>query len=212
MTDKQPLGWRVDPELRERFRDFVSDKHGKTHGKLGEELEKAMREYMDDDRLARLERKVDDLSEQVEGALSENSDTHTHDTCTPHSPTAEKVDSIVDQIQSDIGTSQMDCVDEVVVRAIEEVAGADDRTVSKYREQLKRRGKMYTHPANDKRWWLSREIWVRSSYNYIQNTPGRSIGDVIEPYPIDHDEFIDAVHELDPPPVGLEEEEQEVSR
>lgn len=191
MTNRDPLGWRVDPQVREEFREFVADKHGKTHGKLGEELESAMREYMDDTRLARMEQKLDD----IQGTLSENSDTHTHDTCKPQSPTAEKVDEIVDLVRTDIKPDEALRTD-AIDRAIEEVAGADPRTITRYHRQLKRRGEAYTHPNNEDVWFVDFDTWVGNAYHAIDGTPGLSLGDVLEPYPVDHDDFIDAVERL----------------
>lgn len=189
MAEKEPLGWRVDSAVRERFRDHVADEDGNTHGRLGEALEDAMREYMDETRDARLENKIDD----IRAMLSENDDTHTHDTCTPQSPTAEKVADIVERIESDIDTNReiYTVQDDDVVRAIEEVAGADDRTVSKYRTQIKRRGELYQHPIS--RVWMSQaEAWaVQWAYGHIESTPGASPEDVLEEYPMTHDEFIE---------------------
>ena len=52
---KEVFTVKVDPEVADEFREFVVDKHGTTYGKLGDEVERALQEYMDRDRFARIE-------------------------------------------------------------------------------------------------------------------------------------------------------------
>ncbi len=41
----------ISPELEKNFKRFVLEKHGKLRGKLGEEMEKAISSYLDDQTL-----------------------------------------------------------------------------------------------------------------------------------------------------------------
>lgn len=68
-------GAKVDEETYNRFRQFVRDHHGKTRGSLGDELERAMKQRMDDangpDRLARIENDLATLKAQLADAESD---------------------------------------------------------------------------------------------------------------------------------------------
>ena len=55
MAEKEPFTVKIDPEVAEKFRDFVTEIHGTTYGELGREVERALLEYMDKDRYARIE-------------------------------------------------------------------------------------------------------------------------------------------------------------
>lgn len=65
-------GAKVDEETYKRFRQFVNDHHGKTRGSLGDELERAMEQRMEDangpDRLARIENDLATLKAQLADA------------------------------------------------------------------------------------------------------------------------------------------------
>lgn len=72
-------GAKVDEETYKRFRQFVNDHHGKTRGSLGDELEKAMKQRMEDangpDRLARIENDLATLKAQLADAESDGGTT-----------------------------------------------------------------------------------------------------------------------------------------
>lgn len=83
---KQPTP--IDAALYNEFKQFVKDNHGQIRGSLRDELENAIRQYMDDsrgpDELQRIENDIASikaiLSESDGGVtgLSEGSDTHTY--------------------------------------------------------------------------------------------------------------------------------------
>ena len=59
--DRPLVDWRVPSEEWNTFLSYVETKHGKTEGQVGREVERAMREWIDDDEFARVEEKVDHL-------------------------------------------------------------------------------------------------------------------------------------------------------
>jgi hypothetical protein len=102
MGSKTKIGVRIDEDLWEAFTAWVDDKHGRTHGTTGNELEHALREYMDSDdsgaverieddiasinrntadlvkRIDRLERQAEGVEADGGGATLSTADTHTH--------------------------------------------------------------------------------------------------------------------------------------
>lgn len=61
VTSTEKVNWRLPADEWDAFRDYVYDKHGEIKGKLGDEVEQAMIEYIDADQWAVVERKVDRL-------------------------------------------------------------------------------------------------------------------------------------------------------
>lgn len=177
MPERINVHVRVSREVWESFQAFVVETHGQKYGNLGREAENALNEYIDKDRLTR----VEENTEELLARLDELDAAHTH---TP-SESAVKVTRIADHLRS---------LDRTVIpgddvrRAIEDVAGADDRTVEKYEEQLKRRAAAYEHPT-DNVWFVDRSEWIRVVESYIDNNPTAGIHDVLAPYPMGYDEY-----------------------
>lgn len=184
-SDRVQVGARVRPSTWQRFREYVNEKHGKTHGVLGEEVDAALLAYVADDRLSRLEDQVDEvrtlLSDEVLAILSEIDSTHTH----ADNDVVAEVNRIADKLQS---LDRTVIKTEHVEREIERRRGGDDRTLDKWKAKLKRWGAAYKHPS-DEVWTLDRDQWVKWSTEYINNNPTVTRGDVIEDYPIEWDEF-----------------------
>ena len=85
MTDRTPLNTRVDEDVKKRFRDFTHEKKGKIRGEMGRLVERALIEYMDRDRQARLEEDHERLENKVDtilATLSDGQTTHTQGSCT----------------------------------------------------------------------------------------------------------------------------------
>ena len=61
VTTREKLQWRVPAGAWDRFREYVDDEFGLHEGYLGHELERAMREYIDEDAYASVEETVDRL-------------------------------------------------------------------------------------------------------------------------------------------------------
>lgn len=184
MAERTTLSAKVDDQVQGQFRDYVQEKKGKIRGEFGRELENAMIEYMDNDRAARIEDKLDTL-------LSELDTSHTH----KPSESLEKVEKIAKELQTiDKDVFQKDRVR----RAIEKIAGADDRTIKKYTDQLKRQGLAYEHPSGSGVWTLERLEWLNWTKNCVDNNPAIDLNDVISEYPITHDEYIEAIEQQNP--------------
>lgn len=169
---------KIDEDVWDSFKSFVIEAHGQKYGNLGREVENALNEYTDNDRYARIEANTEELLTLVRKLDG----SHTH----KQSETVEKTERIAKRI----GESDRTVIPEDTVhRAIETVAGADDRTVSKYERQLKRRGLAYEHPSDSLVWTMNRERWIEWTIDYVNNNPTVNRVDVIEDYPIDYDEL-----------------------
>lgn len=143
--EREPLNTRVDVEVRQQFREFTEEKKGKVRGEMGRLVERAMLEYMDRDRYARVEEKLD----EVLARLSEDGNTRTQ-TDGGQSPTMQRLHEIADRLRS---SNEHVVEDHEVEQMIVEVAGGDDRTVEKYRERLKNQGLLYQHP-HSRNWFF----------------------------------------------------------
>jgi len=111
MGSNKKIGVRIDEDLWKRFVSHVDDTHGRTHGVVGSELERAILNYIegdDTDALQRIEddvssinasvadlvQRIDRIERQVEGAESDGGGgtlfrrLHTH-TDDPHTSTVE---------------------------------------------------------------------------------------------------------------------------
>jgi hypothetical protein len=73
-------------------------------------------------------------------------------------------------------------------RAIEDIAGADPRTVEKYCEILKKRSLLFKHPTSAV-WTEERSEWAQWCDAYVNNDPEAHFMDVIEPYSLSLDDF-----------------------
>jgi len=58
MTEREPRTVRIDPEVWSGFVEQVVEWEGSKHGELGRHVENALEEYVDNDRLTRIEEKV----------------------------------------------------------------------------------------------------------------------------------------------------------
>lgn len=177
MGERVQLKVWVDADVKEAFEKFVVETHGQKRGHMSEEAEKAISEYVDHDRYARIDDKLDRVLDRLDDADA----THTH----KRTATAAKVEKIAEALGE---TGRTVIKADTVRRAIEGVAGADDRTVEKYRRQLKRRGLAYEHPT-DEVWTVDREQWATWAENHVDQNPTVEVHDVTEDYPIDYDEY-----------------------
>jgi len=183
MTDRVPLNTRVDEEVIADFRDFTHDKKGKIRGEMGRLVEKAMVEYMDNDRQQRLEDDHERLESKVDtilSTLSEDGGSHTHTAHTQPKTVAEKAETIAARLK-DSSDTVVPVGD--VEAEIKDVAGSDDRTLRQYKDELKELGGVFAHPAPSSMVWTTdRETWVGWVENHIDNTPDASIQELLEDY------------------------------
>jgi len=126
-------------------------------------LRDAIREYLDRDRLNRIEDDIDEIADRlarVEDTL-ETDDSHTHKAgggMQQASPSVEKAREMIRTLQSrhDGPGIQTDDVD----RAIGDIAGSDSRTLRKYKRIFRDRGLLFEHPGDSPVWTLDGEMWL----------------------------------------------------
>ena len=192
MGDRRSVGWKIDEEVASDFREFVHEKKGKTRGELGRMAERALIEYMDNDRYARIEAnqaETHELLNSVLGALSENSTTHTHTADVKPMTVTEKRDLIAGKLR-DREAPIMPERD--VVDAIESVAGGDDRTIRKYMDSLRRSGKAFDHPSSDSTAWTTdAEQFATWALAEFESRPDASMRDILDAYAMDVREYED---------------------
>jgi hypothetical protein len=181
MSDRELRSVRVDPDVWSEFREQIDEWDGENPGHVGYHVEQALQEYIDTDRYARIEDKVDSVLAHV----SDGGGAHTH-TTTQASETVERARQIYRRLADNHG---LVVKDGDVIRAVEDIAGADDRTVQKYKEVLKRRSLLFEHPADSAVWTTDREKWVRWTENHVDNNPTLTVHDVIDEYDLDIDRY-----------------------
>lgn len=152
MGERRPLNVRVDEDVITNFREYTYESKGQIRGEMGRLVEAAMIEYMDNDRSARIEQKVDDLPEQIVDALSEEllererrtSQSTDTDDSTPQlgNKTQESLTRISAEIPDNTAISEA-----MVETAVENNAGASYKTLQKYKRLLKKNGHIFEHPV-----------------------------------------------------------------
>jgi hypothetical protein len=182
VPDREPRSIRLDPDVYHEFVEWVEETEGSKRGEVGRHVENALQEYINHGQGARIEEKVD----KVLAHVSEQSGTHTHKQ--RGSETVEKVRRIAQRLTSNHGTI-IKTAD--VDRAIEDIAGADERTVSKYYRMLKRRSLLFAHPGDSGVWTPEQDRWVGWCEDKIDNEPEIEVHDVTEEYAIEADEYLE---------------------
>lgn len=185
--EREPRSIRLDPEIYTEFVEWVEETEGTKRGQIGRHVENALKEYIDHGQGARIEEKVD----QVLAQLADQPTTHTHKQ--RGSETVEKCRAIHRRLTSNHGT-MMKTPD--VERAIEDIAGADERTIKKYKRMLKRRSLLFAHPGDSAVWTPEQETWVAWCEDKIDNEPELHILDVTAEYAIEEDEYIDVAERV----------------
>lgn len=189
MGDRRKLNTRVDEDVISDFREFVQEKKGKVRGEMGREVERALIEYMDRDRYARIEEEQQAMNEKLDAALAALAEggEHTHTgSATPQTQTekAEQIGAILNDSDAKVVPS------EDVEEAIREVAGASTRTLRDYKELLKRKGHAYAHPSSDSHvWTVDADVFANWTESHVDDVPDAHLMEILEPYPIGIDEY-----------------------
>lgn len=141
----------VDREVAEEFREFTVEKKGRIRGEMGRLVEKAMLEYMDHDRYARIEQKQDEILELLEGGRSENAPQNKKkNSGSEIEPKTDSVSVVDRRINSVVAELPNDAkVSKPALRAIiQEAAGVtSDNTIRKYERLLRERSHVFPHPV-----------------------------------------------------------------
>jgi hypothetical protein len=164
-----------------------ADETGKSESHL---LREAILEYLDNDRTARIEDRLDEIEAKIDalpGQLQSDT-THTHKPDTPMSqaqatPATEKARDIIRRLQHEIdnpdGIVQVDDLD----LAIEDIAGADRRTLQKYKRIVRKRGLLFEHPGEPPIWTLQSDQWLSWMEDYLRLNGADDAEDVVADYP-----------------------------
>jgi len=190
MTDRVPLNTRVDEDVISDFREFTHDRKGKIRGEMGRLVERAMIEYMDHDRQARLEDGQEEMLDRLDrltAALSEGNGTHTHKGGVSPTTVSEKSEIIASKVREEHDRA-LHVRD--LNRAIKSVAGGDDRTLAKYHDQLRDGRLVYSHPSEGSDvWFIDPATWAEVVENYVDNTLDADLSDILNPYGMRIEEY-----------------------
>lgn len=180
MGERRPLNARVDEEVIDDFREFTEESTGQIRGEMGRLVERALIEYMDNDRAARIERKVDDLHELMEDTLSErdldretksgtSSNAGSEDTSPSASinqRTRDSLNAIVAEIPENTVVSES-----LLESAIENHAGHSYKTLERYKSLLQNRGHILEHPTEPSEFATSQRTFALICENNDKVTP-----------------------------------------
>jgi len=140
----------VDTEIYERFKEYSESETGKSSKGVGETLEKAMLEYMDDDRLSRIENKVDRL---LDGSTQKEK--------TPKTGDPSRREKRLRQIESDLAGEDEVVTQEDVNDLIRKHAGGSKPTLREYNRRLRERKSVFPRPNHDSIVYTDAERFVR---------------------------------------------------
>jgi Arc/MetJ-type ribon-helix-helix transcriptional regulator len=178
------------------------DEQAETAGKSRADLIRtAIREYLDEDRAARLAADMAEVMSQldrIEGTLADGS-THTHTSTmsgqdgptTATSETVQRTFEIAQRLQSN---HEGPLLEKTVNRAIKDIAGGDPRTVAKYQTELKERDHAYEHFDDDNpSWYLDREQWLDDMADYLEHfqTPQKRAMQAFDEYDFELADVLD---------------------
>jgi len=189
MSDRPKLNARVDKDVRDDFREFVKEKKGKVRGEFGRELERAMKEYMDRDRYARIEEEQAAMNDKLDAALAALADdgSHTHTASASPQTQTDKAQQIASIIREE---NNVVFPTDDVEAAIRQVAGASDRTLRDYKQLLKTNGHAFEHPNSDSHvWTIDAERFAMWAEAHVDEVPDAHVRDVIDEYPLSLEEY-----------------------
>jgi hypothetical protein len=183
MTEKSPHTVRVNDETWAAFVEWVEDVEGQKHGEIGRHVDNALREYMNADRQARLERNQHEIQEQlsdVRALLSERDGTHTHKAepgCADSDPVAEIHRRVVNNYKGAVKDDDV----ERVIENVRDLDIGDPRTLRRYKEKLRQRGLLFEHPGEPPLWTADRDMWTNWATATAASTTDLRV--TCEPYP-----------------------------
>jgi len=159
--NKTQPGTRINETVWKQFRQDVRERKGAINGYLGQELERALKEYMNaseggdtHDRLTEIEQLV-----RENNALLEQ-ETQTKKDSGVSSTTENRLRQIRERIDDETNGSPK-VHNEVIELAIREVAGGSKPTIKRYKELLQEDRELFPHPANN-------SMYFRDATNFTQ--------------------------------------------
>jgi len=175
VTGREKIGVRVDADVWDAFREDVEARKGQKRGVLGDEVERALRQYMSDDtaadvedRLRRIERDVSRIAD-AEGVAGTDGGTdalgapgHTHapsrvtdateERPAPNAATDEKVAYLAARLRERVGNSDGE-IREAPADALREVVKDEysfrSDTAKRYVDRLEEFFGLVDHPEAD---------------------------------------------------------------
>lgn len=176
MTNRSPKTIRCDDDLWEDFEKYAKDAEDGSRGAKPKHLENALREYLDKDRLGRVEDKVDALPDEIAEALSEKLPERERRKSKPESPsspgttagsqTEQRLQTIVNEIPSDTSVSEA-----LLETPIENHAGSSPKTLNKYKRLLTKRGHVFEHPIESDEYVTGERTFVLICENNPKISP-----------------------------------------
>jgi len=174
MTDRVQIGPEIDRRVWQRFRNHVEDKHGKTRGCLGDELENAIRHYINfgtdkplteqldefNQRLQRIEGEIG--TAEADGGYTHSDAGHTHTRSqtvvvpdskpAANSATEKKVAYLADELlEREVPqTREFDSIPRDKIRdLVKDVYGFRKDTAKRYVEAVVEHFELTEHPTVD---------------------------------------------------------------
>jgi len=171
MSDKERLVFYVSEPTAEAFREQVADMYGKADGNMSLAGENAIREWVDNDRAARIEDKLDAVLAELDAPACERerdaavSGTDADTLPDSPTPTHKRHVQIVHTLPDDTWID-----DDAIDAAIGEVAGDSRGTLKKYRTRLERQGDIIplpegVDPGAEERYATSPRVWALRAEN-----------------------------------------------
>lgn len=144
-------------------------------------LREAVIEYVDHDRAARIEGQVRELNQKVETVMAHLDEDTTHTHTSGQSTSIGCAREMIGRIQRNHKeVIKADDVD----RTIEDYAGADDRTLQKYKRIFRDRGLLFEHPGDRPIWTTERDMWAEWVVDYARLNGGEAAAEeVVDDYP-----------------------------
>lgn len=181
MTDRERIVGRIDPEIKRQFQEFVEETTGGNQGDQSRLMERALVEYMDNDRSARIESKVDEVLDRLDEfedtppTSSEDSLERERQSETSSNRSFDGFNTRTEQAVEAIAADMPDgtaITESMVETAIEDNAGASYKTVKKYKRLLQKRGQAIPSPiAGEDKWFTSQTSLALMCENNEKVTP-----------------------------------------
>lgn len=142
--------------MQERFREFTREAKGQIRGELGRLVERALIEYMDNSRLARIEARIEEVERQqheILRVLEEGSSaTLSGNSAHAHTDGGDRFDHLNQQVRGRILQTiehlpEGQVTESQLKQAVYSAGQTDDRTIDKYKRILESEGVLLPEPV-----------------------------------------------------------------
>jgi len=151
---EKQIGVRVSESLWQQFREDVERRKGRVKGQLGPEVERAIRAYIDashggdtNDRLARIESKLESLEGSIERAGETKKDSGL-------SKTVENRMAKIKETIEEESSGAPRVHEQVIEMAIKKHAGQSHPTIRQYKQLLQDEGEAFEDPRSDQSYYF----------------------------------------------------------